>query len=324
MTQTEYIVGVDVGGTWTRALLFETSAKAIEKIREQVDTSCDMAISDQIIKMIYNLCKRNGIAVSSLKGIGIASAGPLDSKKGLLIKPPNLPFDYVPLVEPIKQKLNVPTFLINDCAAAVLSEKEFGGGKGIKNLFYVTISTGIGSGIIIDDRLLLGEKGIAAEIGHVTVLPDGPMCGCGRRGHLEALASGTAIARWVKDKLAQGAVSTLPQNQTITTEMIANAAKSGDTLSTAALERAGRLIGQALANLLHIFNPTAIIIGGGVSQSGAILLEPMQAAMKEYTLSPSYLDNLILTRAAFGDEVGLVGALALGRSRYPYTKHNHD
>ena len=176
----------------------------------------------------------------------------------------------------------------------------------------------------MDDRLLLGDRGLAAEIGHITLTPDGPVCACGQRGHLEALASGTAIARWVRDKLAQGASSILSGDPLVDTKRIARAAKEGDKLSIGALERSGRFIGLAVASLLHLFNPTAIVIGGGVSQSGAFLIEPMREALQDHVLDPQYLENLTLTRAAFGDEVGPIGALAYGRSRYPITAHQHE
>jgi glucokinase len=142
---------------------------------------------------------------------------------------------------------------------------------------------------------------------------DGPLCGCGQRGHLEALASGPAIAHWVEQELADGAVSILPADQAITAKQVAGAAQQGDELSIAALARAGTFIGRALADFLHIFNPSIIIIGGGVTQSGALLLEPINDCLKEYVLSPHYLDDLLITTAALGDEAGLMGALALAR-----------
>jgi glucokinase len=165
--------------------------------------------------------------------------------------------------------------------------------------------------------LLIGQRGMAAELGHVTVLPDGPMCGCGQRGHLEAIASGTAIAEWVRQELSQGAASSLTRDQAITTKIIAQAAKKGDELAIAALARSGTYIGQSLADYLHIFNPSIVIIGGGVSRSGKLLMEPLRAAMCEHVLSEKYIENLTLTTAALGDEAGLMGALALVRDTFP-------
>jgi glucokinase len=217
----------------------------------------------------------------------------------------------------LEEHFQVSVALGNDANLAALGEWRFGAGQGYHHLMYMTISTGIGGGIIVDDQLLLGHHGLAAEIGHVTVMLDGPLCGCGQRGHLEALASGPAIAHWVEQELAEGAVSILPADQAVTAKQVAGAAQQDDELSIAALARAGTFIGRALADFLHIFNPAIIIIGGGVAQSGALLLEPIKACLKENVLSPRYLDDLLITTAALGDEAGLMGALALARRAKP-------
>ena len=156
-------------------------------------------------------------------------------------------------------------------------------------------------------------RGLAAELGHVTVLHDGPLCGCGQRGHLEAIASGTAIARWVEEELKRGSVSSLVNERPVTAKAVSKAAHAGDKLAIAALERAGRFIGQALADYLHIFNPTAVIIGGGVSLSGNLLLDPLCESLKKHVLTRHYLDRLTIEPAALGDDAGLMGALALAR-----------
>jgi glucokinase len=184
-------------------------------------------------------------------------------------------------------------------------------------MIYVTISTGIGGGIISDNRMLLGAHGLAGEIGHVTVIPDGPACGCGGFGHLEAVASGTAITNWVREELEHGAQSSLQSIQQLNAKVISEAAKKGDWLAISALSRAAQFIGVALADLLHIFNPTAIIIGGGVSRSGSLLLDPIFTTMQNHVMNPGYLDNLVLREAKFGDDAGLMGALALARTTYP-------
>jgi glucokinase len=160
----------------------------------------------------------------------------------------------------------------------------------------------------------MGARGLAAELGHVTVMTDGPLCGCGQKGHLEALASGTAIAHWVEQRLFEGAKSSLSAYSNITALHISQAAGDGDRLAFEALTRAGTYLGIAIAGFLHIFNPTIVIIGGGVSRSGDTLLEPMRVAIREHIMTPQYLDDLIVTTAVLGDGAGLLGALALARS----------
>jgi glucokinase len=180
-------------------------------------------------------------------------------------------------------------------------------------LLYLTISTGIGSGIIMADRMIEGAHGLGAELGHITVLPDGPLCGCGKRGHLEAVASGPGIARWVEEQLACGEHSILASNQRLSAKEVAMAAAVGDPLSQRAMQRAGTFIGHALADFLHIFNPTIAIFGGGVSKSGELLLSPLRKALEERVISPRYLQDFKITTAALGDDAGLMGALALAR-----------
>ncbi|MBU0512009.1 MAG: ROK family protein, partial [Chloroflexi bacterium] len=190
---------------------------------------------------------------------------------------------------------------------------KYGAGQGHDHLIYLTISTGIGSGVIMDGHLLTGSRGMAAELGHTSVLPDGPLCGCGQRGHLEAISSGTAIARWVQAELDNGVPSTLAKVQPVTAQAVAEAARQGDKLALAAFERAGTYLGRALADFLHIFNPSIVIFGGGVSKSVDLFIEHLREAMEKHVISPGYIENLTITTAALGDDSGLMGALALAR-----------
>lgn len=244
--------------------------------------------------------------------IGVAVPGWVSPQQGMIIQAPNIPgWERLALVSILEKQFGVKVNLGNDANMAVVGEWIYGAGQGHHNLIYMTISTGIGGGVICDDRLLLGENGLAAELGHVTILPDGPMCGCGHRGHLESVASGTAIANYVAEQLAQGVPSSLSEIARPTGRDINMAAEQGDPLAKSALARSGSYIGLALANYLHIFNPSIVIFGGGVSRSGHFLLEPLRSSLAEHVLSPEYLQGLIITTAALGDDAGLMGALAL-------------
>jgi glucokinase len=246
--------------------------------------------------------------------IGVAVPGPFDPFQGVILSAPNIPaWKNLPVSRLLQEKFGVPIDVGNDANLAAMGEWRFGAGKGHRHLVYVTVSTGIGGGVIVDNRLLLGDRGLAGELGHVTVARDGPLCGCGQRGHLEAMASGPAIARWVKEEISRGAASSLSGSELITTQMIADAARSGDELALRALERAGTSIGVALADILHIFNPTIVIVGGGVSLSGELIMRPIRSAMQAHVMNTHFLDNLTLTTASLGDETGLLGALALAR-----------
>jgi glucokinase len=250
----------------------------------------------------------------TVAGIGVAAPGPVDPVAGVVLRAPSLPgWENLQLRQILSNALQTPVYVANDANVAALGEWVYGAGQGHQDLIYLTISTGIGGGIIVNGQLLLGANGLAGEMGHVTVLPDGPMCSCGRRGHLEALASGPSIATWVKEQLQSGVPSILSQGTQLSARQIALAAADGDRLAVTAFERAGTYLGEALANFINIFNPSAVILGGGVSSSGELLLRPTRKVLQRQVYSHQFLDKLKLTVAALGDEAGLLGALALAQ-----------
>lgn len=304
-------IAVDVGGTQLRAACFSTDSLTPISLSKTPTQGVGTPL-ERLQDLIESLLPTDRPVAS----IGVAAPGPFDPYEGIIIEAPNIPGWYnFPLGKKLEEHFGIPVAVGNDANLAALGEWQFGAGQGHHHLIYLTVSTGIGGGVIIDDRLLVGARGLAAELGHVTIIPDGPLCGCGAHGHLEAVASGTAIGRWVSEELRRGAQSSLSPEKMITGRMISHAAQGGDDLAVKALNRAGTFIGQALANFLHIFNPSIVIVGGGVSQSGPYLLEPMAAAMRQNVMSPAYVEGVTLATAALGDEAGLMGALALARSR---------
>jgi glucokinase len=198
---------------------------------------------------------------------------------------------------------------------AGLAEWQFGAGKGHENLVYLTISTGIGGGVISHGCLLQGFHGMGAELGHMIIDPNGPLCGCGHRGHVESFCSGPSIARYVVEQLAAGETSSLRSQSNVGAVQIAEAARAGDGLAISAFERAGHYLGIAVANYLAIFDPSILVFGGGVSQVGELLFKPFEESLRKHTFHPHYLDRLVITRAALGDDAGLLGALALAHMK---------
>ncbi|MHB8133288.1 MAG: ROK family protein [Anaerolineaceae bacterium] len=302
----------DVGGTHIRVAAFDVSTLALVAQKKILTQGHGLLPTERLVNAIANIGK-----VHEIKAIAIAVPGFLDPEKGMIIEAPNIPnWINLPLRDIIKDYFKVPVFIGNDANLAALGEWKFGAGIGHKNILYLTISTGIGSGVIIDNHLLQGERGLAAEFGHVTILPDGPICGCGKPGHIEALSSGTAIGNYVRDQIALGRNSSLNALSNPSGSDIYDAAINGDDLAIESFSRAGKYLGLALANFLHMLNPSIVIFGGGVSQAGELLFKPMRDSLEDAIISKQYLQNLIITTAKLGDDVGLKGALALLLSKY--------
>jgi len=301
-------IAIDVGGTQIRVAIYPKGENRPIKQKRIPTQGNNQPPLERLIDLIAELWPAEG----QVCAIGMAAPGWVNPQLGVIYQAPNIPgWEKLPIAQILSKRFDVPVRLGNDANLAILGEWRYGAGRGHHHLLYLTISTGIGGGVICDDRLLLGAHGLAAELGHVTILPDGPLCGCGHRGHLEAIASGTAIARYVAEQLAQGVPSSLSELANPTGRDISMAAELGDPLAKSALARAGTFIGYALANYLHIFNPSIIILGGGVSKSGPLLIEPLRAALAERILSPEYLQGLVITTAELGDDAGLMGALVL-------------
>lgn len=303
-------VVADIGGTHIRAARFPTQSH-IPAVVKRIFTKGPEATHERLINLIASVAPKD----EEIAAITVAAPGPLDPYEGIIYEAPNIPgWTYLPLKKLLQERFNVPIAIGNDANLAALGEWRYGAGIGHRHLVYITVSTGIGGGVIIDNQLLLGVNGLAAELGHITVIPDGPLCGCGKRGHLEAVSSGPAIARWVEQELSQGIPSSLAAHRPFTAKDVSVAASQGDELAKAALARSGTYLGIAIADYLHIFNPSVVIIGGGVSQSGASFFDPLRTSMYEHVLSSKYVENLTLTASALGDDVGLMGALALAQT----------
>lgn len=309
------ILGVDIGGTRLRAARFSPAGQMLQ--RESVPTCVDEG-RDAVLERLYRLIERvlpgSG---EEIIGIGLAVPGPLNPYTGVIIDAPNMPgWVNVPLRDLVAERFGQPVYIGNDANLAALGEHRFGAGRGYNDVIYLTISTGIGSGIITDGRMLLGRDGLGAEAGHIVVEPDGPRCGCGGYGHLEAVASGTALGRQAAALVAEGrapAIAALAGGDPsrVTGEIVGKAALAGDPVARELVTRAARYIGQGIATLLHLFNPGIVILGGGVTQLGDLLFEPVRARVRELAMSPVYWENTPIVQAALGDDVGLLGALAL-------------
>jgi glucokinase len=300
-----------------RAALFNQDSP--EPVRhKKIPTKAADGPDAVIRRMIKSI---EAVLPKSTKGlrIGVGTPGPVDPYQGVILEAPNLPgWRDVPLQARLESHFECPVRLGNDGNVAALGEWRFGAGERSDPMIYLTVSTGIGGGVILGGEILLGKQGLAAEFGHMTIDPNGPMCGCGHRGHLEAIAAGPAIARDARARLEAGEPSSLQalreSGTGITAVQVGQAANEGDPLALDLVQKAGGVVGLALANLLHIFNAQTIVLGGGVSMIGPAFFEPVEASLREHILHPAYLIGVDLRPAALGDDAGLVGAMALAAS----------
>jgi glucokinase len=311
LTDEKKFIAIDIGGTQLRAALYPEEGISPIIVKKIATHSGDEKPEDRLNDLIGEIWPDKG----GVERIGIAVPGPVDPKTGLVYKASNVRgWIDIPLGELVEKRHKTQVLIGNDANLAALGEWKYGAGVGHHDVIYLTISTGIGGGFIIDDRMLVGPQGIAGEVGHITVLPGGPLCGCGHHGHLEAVSSGTGIANFVERKLLEGRTSILSLTpQKPTSRIIAEAAAAGDSLAIEAFEYAGGFLGRAITDLLHLFNPTVIVLGGGVSNAKDLLLNPVKRVIGLSVMSPAYNENLQICYAKLGDEAGLVGALVLAR-----------
>jgi glucokinase len=310
------VIAVDFGGTHIRSAFFPAESDQPSK-QTKIDTIAKEGPA-AVIRRIVGAIEDVAPSDREMLRIGIASPGPLDPFRGIILSTPNLPgWDNIPLADEISQYMHCPVVVNNDANLAALGEWKYGAGRGVNDLIYLTISTGIGGGVISQGQMLLGAHGLAGELGHMRVVQDGPSCGCGQQGHLEAIASGLSITRIVRERLRKGEKSSLDDwiEDLDQLDMVAigNAAAKADALAISAIETAGKAIGSHIASLIHAFNPLRIIIGGGLSQLGDLLFIPVWQGLSEEVMHPAYLQDLELRAAELGDDAGLVGAMILAR-----------
>lgn len=308
----ELIAGIDIGGTKTAIAVAEISGKILHK--RKIDTNASgepQAALRQIAEEVKDaLAQFHGELVS----VGVGCCGPLDLDRGLVLSPPNLPsWKRVELVSELSEILGAPTVLENDANAAAEGEREAGAARGFDDVLYVTVSTGIGGGVIVGGKLLHGAGSGAGEVGHMTVWPDGPMCGCGQRGCLEAVSSGSGMARRAKHFLEEGYSSRLRDfGDELTARDIAGCVSSGDELATRVWNEALRYLALGLANAIVVLAPAVVVIGGGIAITGDLLFGPLREEIyNRVSILP--VKQIEIRAAELGGESGLYGAVALAR-----------
>jgi glucokinase len=305
----KYVVGVDLGGTKIYTALVDLEGSIIKEVTVKTEANKgENVVLEKLLKTIDDVLE--GTDINEVKAIGIGSPGPLDVEKGLIVYTPNLPFKNFNIVQPIKDRYKLDTYLDNDANVATLSEFMFGAGKGSKNMVFITVSTGIGGGAIINGSLFRGSTSNALEVGHTTVMKGGPRCGCGNTGCAEAVASGTAIMKRAKEALESKVETSLNSYDQVTAKEVFLEAEKGDKVSKDILNDALSYLGITVANLANTFDPDKIVIGGGVSEAGRIVFDKIEEEMERRCLKTIY-NHCNVEKAVLGNQAGVLGAAAL-------------
>jgi len=311
------VIGIDLGGTKIRAIVTAHDGEILgEDIRPTDAEDGQDAVIDRLAASARAAVAASGLPLASMVAVGVTAHGTVDFDAGILHQPPNLPgWDAVPLARLMRERLGLPVFLENDANAAAYGEWRYGAGRGLRHMIYLTVSTGIGGGLILNGAMYRGADGAAGELGHMTVDVNGPPHNCGMVGCLEVMASGTAIARMAHEAVAAGRSPLLARlaaaEDELTAAQVDEAAEQGDPAALEILSRAAHYLGVGLANYINIFNPEAIVIGGGVTKIGGRLLEPAFALAKARAFRlPSERVNLVVAALEGRSEVLGVSALA--------------
>jgi glucokinase len=309
-------LGIDLGGTKILTAVVDPQGEMLssdESITPATE-GCD-AVIQCILDSAHRVLKQAGVALSEICAIGVGAAGLSNPEAGILFTSPNLPgLRNVPLRDIMQKRLGRKTFLINDANAAALGEFYFGVARDARNFIYITLSTGIGGGIIIDGRIYTGAIGAAGEVGHMSIDDNGPICNCGNRGCWETLASGTALAREAKHRIKEGVRTSILEYaegdiEKVTAQVVHSAAEQGDSLAKELIARTGYYVGVGLSNLINIFNPELIVIGGGLSNIGDMLLEPALKTAGERACKEAF-QAVHFASAELGQYSGVLGAAA--------------
>ena len=313
----ELFIGIDLGGTKIATALVDAEGKIRARdLRKTQAAEGQPAVVERMVDAASRVIAQAGVALPQIMAVGVGAPGPINTKAGLVTTPANLPgWRNVPLKQLVEEALGIPTFLENDANAAALGEHLFGAGRGAENMIYVTVSTGIGGGVILNGQIYNGAAGAAGEIGHMTVLPRGPHCGCGNRGCLEALASGTAIAREGRELVVRGmpiVITELAEGDPdrVSAKLVAQAAEQGDIEAQEIIADAMTYLGVGMASLVNLFNPELIVIGGGLANMGKGLFGPVRRIIDRRALHAS-AEVVKVVPAQLGHDVGILGAVAV-------------
>lgn len=308
-------IGIDVGGTKIAGGVVDESGTLIEERRVESPARDADAIESAITDLVAALRRDHEV-----EAVGIGAAGYVDSTRAVVMFAPNLAWRDLDLRADLESRIGLPVVVENDANAAAWGEFAFGAGADVDDLLLLTIGTGVGGGIVLGGRLHRGAFGVAAEVGHMRVVPGGRLCGCGNHGCLEQYASGTALVRAVREEVAAGSLLARGvldraggDPERITGPLVTEAARDGDPFAVEQLATLGRWLGEGIASLAAVLDPAVAVIGGGVSGAGDLLIGPARAAFASELTGRGHRPALEIRRATLGNRAGMIGAADLAR-----------
>lgn len=307
--------GIDVGGTKILGGVVDESGSIVEELRVESPATSAEAIEEVIERLVVELASRHDISC-----VGVGAAGYIDKRRAVVMFAPNIAWRDVDLKGDLEQRTGLPVVVENDANAAAWGEFRYGAGHDVDDLLLVTVGTGVGGGVVLDGSLYRGAFGVGAEIGHMRVVPDGILCGCGNRGCYEQYASGSALVREARGAVRAGSLLARDlldraggDPDRITGPLITEAARAGDPFAVEQLASLGRWLGEGIASLTAVLDPAVVVIGGGVSEAGDLLLGPARAAFGSQLTGRGHRPVLEIRKARLGNRAGLIGAADLAR-----------
>ena len=296
------LLGIDIGGTKSAALVGDAEGNVLARVAARTPQTSFPDAYAVLLGLVQDVCREYGVPLTELAAVGVSCGGPLDSRTGIVHAPPNLPhWVDVPLKAMLETDLGLPVTLENDANATALAEHRWGAGQGCRDMAFLTMGTGVGAGLILDGALYRGRRDLAGEIGHATIYPGGVPCLCGKRGCLEAMASGTSIGRMGRERTGE---------EGLTAHDVCARARLGDPIALSVIADASLAMGIGLANLLQTLNLERIVLGTLAVHAADLFLEPIRAATEAYCW-PRVWDGVSIVPAALGDAAQDKAALAI-------------
>ncbi len=307
------VVGIDMGAAHASILISDLAVQILEEVEIPFDIrKPPHQCLNQIDALLHEILEKGGIGLNQLTAIGVGVPGPIVAKLGTVREPPIMPgWDHFPIRSHLESMWGIPVILDNDAALGALGEWSQGAGRGEQNLAYIKVGTGVGAGLLLDRNIYRGHTGGAGEIGHISLMENGPRCLCGNKGCLEALAGGQAIAKKAQAVVKSGRrtqLESIKPTENITAKDVATAARLGDLVAQQIFMEAGGYLGIAIANLINLFNPGMVVVGGGVAQIGDLLLDPIRRVVRERSLKSS-AETVRINSALLGRRSTSMGAV---------------